>query len=86
MTTVAPRGNVAVPGFCTTAGVHTSLAVAAPGLTTALLLPVHSTVTFAGHVIDGFVVSTTVTLVLHDALLFEPSVAVNAMVVVPSGY
>jgi hypothetical protein len=42
-------------------------------------------VTFGGAVIVGFSVSLTVIVCVHDELLFDPSVAVQVMVVVPLG-
>jgi len=84
---VVPVGYVLVPaGPTTVADVQTSLAVALATFTGALWLPVHSAVVGAGHVIDGLVVSTTVSLVAQPATFPLWSLAWNEIVVVPSGY
>src|SRR3989442_15792847 len=62
-----------------------SLADAAPGLTVAAALPVHSAVTGAGQVMVGAVVSCTRTLLVHALVLPDWSWAEYVSVVVPSG-
>ena len=49
------------------------------------LLPVHSRICCGGQVIDGAVVSRTVTLVPHCAWWLDPSVTEQLAAVVPSG-
>jgi hypothetical protein len=63
-----------------------SVAVATPTATLAEQLPGKLlTVMLAGQVILGASVSFTVTVCVHDELLFELSVAVQVIVVVPLG-
>src|SRR5438128_298881 len=70
---VVPSGYVAVPaGPVTVTGPPMSEAVAPATFTVASPFPVASAVIGAGHVIEGGVVSTTVTLVWH--VLWSPVV------------
>src|SRR3989442_7108022 len=62
-----------------------SLADAAPGLTVAAALPVHSAATGAGQVMVGAVVSCTRTLLVHELVLPHWSSAEYVRVVVPRG-
>src|SRR3989442_14882630 len=62
-----------------------SLADAAPGLTVAAALPVHSAMTGAGQVMVGAVVSCTRMLLVHELVLPDWSWAEYVSVVVPSG-
>src|SRR2546428_10565111 len=62
-----------------------SLADAAPGLTVAAALPVHSAATGAGQVIVGVVVSCTRTLLVHELVLPHWPSAEYVRVVVPRG-
>src|SRR5262245_39662106 len=61
VTVLVPSGYAPAPGSVTVAAEQTSVAVASPGSTVALELPVHSAVEAAGQLMDGAVVSTTVT-------------------------
>lgn len=66
---------------------HPSVAVAFPGSTLAEHCPGSlAVVMFAGQVIVGGVLSLTVTVCRHDPVLPAASVAVQVIVVVPTGY
>src|SRR5262245_26115501 len=85
-TEVVPRGYVAAPGSGTVVAPHGSDAEARPAATTALPAREHSAVTSAGQLMEGAVVSFTVTVFTQLAWLPDESVATCDTEVVPSGY
>src|SRR4029453_11737547 len=88
--TVVPTGKVEPlgrPAICiVVAPEQLSVPTGAVKLTTAPQVPASLlTVMFAGQLIDGGVVSFTVTLKLHVAVSPAPSVTSNVLTVVPTG-
>ena len=84
VTVVVPSGKPAAgASLVTVTGPNRSFAVAVPSATV-LNTPLASTVTSAGTVSDGAVVSFTVTSITSEALLPAQSVADTVTVVVPS--
>lgn len=73
---VVPNGYTPGLGPVTFVAEQASVAVAAFGVTLAEAFPVHSTATFAGHMMLGGVVSSTTIFAVHDTEFPEPSVAV----------
>ena len=87
VTVVVPRLNVLPDvGVLTTVALQLSLAVTLKLTTAPQLLLAEATLMFAGQVIVGGVVSLTVTVCVHVAVLPDESVAVHVIVVVPTGY
>ena len=83
---VTPNGKVPGALFVTLATEQLSAVVAVPNATlNALHVPFAFTVTFAGAVIVGFVLSFTVTVWVAVAVFPDPSVTVHVTVVVPNG-
>ena len=86
VTVVTPNGKVPGALFVTLATEQLSAVVAVPNATlNALHVPFAFTVTFAGAVIVGFVLSFIVTVCVAVAVFPEPSVTVHVTVVVPNG-
>jgi hypothetical protein len=85
VTVVVPKGNrLPDGGEHTTSGIGSQISVAvAANVTTAPALVMQGTLLLVGQVITGGVVSTTVTVKLHEALFPLASVAVQVTVVVP---
>ena len=85
VTVVAPSENTEGRLSVTVTAWQVSVAVAGSSVTGMPDGLVHSALAFAGAVIAGFVVSTTVAVAVADALLFESSFAVKVTAVAPSG-
>src|SRR5262245_12948972 len=66
-------------------GSHTSVTTSVAVMSAILWLGGHSASRLSDSAMVGGVVSTTVTLAVHCALLVDPSVAVNVTVVAPCG-
>ena len=84
MVRVLPQPGVIPSAWDTTAGPHSSLAVATP-VAAGAVEPPHSTTALGGICREGGIVSVTVTVKLQDAELPAPSVAVCVTVVEPIG-
>ena len=86
VTVVLPNGYVLNPLLTTVVTEQLSATTGIPNTTfTATQLLFVETITFAGAVIVGTVVSTTVTVCVAVLTLPEPSVTVQVIVVVPNG-
>ena len=87
VTVVVPRLNVLPEaGVLTTVALQLSVAVTLKLTVAPQLLADAATLMLPGQVMTGAVVSFTVTVCVHVAVLPEVSVAVHVIVVVPTGY